>query len=441
MTFILPLSQLDEAPSASTSFPSEASVNSHSLTGAARGLEPNAAIVSSDSPNLLALLLKDIKEIPYNKSGRPKTPSGNYARDWPAYKESQANEQPLFKKILDSACGMIVEPEQGRGRPKVPLADIIFSLAYMIYNNHPVKRFDGYLTDLNNEGFISRVPCGNTLNNYLRQSQVETVLTSIIELLSLPLRAVESDFSVDATGLTPHRYARWVEDRNQDEKKRLWVKLHLTTGNKSNIVTAALVTRGHDADGPKLGHLLEITKSNFKMSSVSADSAYLSGKNVRLISMAGALPLIEFKSNNVLDPQSAKSTLWIELLRLFLQRPYVYVSYYNMRNNVEATFSMIKRKLHARIFSVNRQAQVNEVLLKVLCHNICVLIRALYELKIDITFPAGTSISTEKKETEPAEVPITGGRIIAVRGKRGGRKNPTENSNNKGHQLQMSLFD
>ncbi len=47
---------------------------------------------------------------------------------------------------------------------------------------------------------------------------------------------------------------------------------------------------------------------------------------------------------------------------------------------------MIKRKFGAPVRSKTPVAQVNEVLCKVICHNLCVLVESIYELGIKPTF-------------------------------------------------------
>ena len=53
---------------------------------------------------------------------------------------------------------------------------------------------------------------------------------------------------------------------------------------------------------------------------------------------------------------------------------------------METAFSMIKAKFGASVRAKTPIAQVNEVLCKVLCHNICVLIQSIYELGLEPTF-------------------------------------------------------
>src|ERR1044072_6844443 len=59
---------------------------------------------------------------------------------------------------------------------------------------------------------------------------------------------------------------------------------------------------------------------------------------------------------------------------------------YHKRSNVESTFSMIKTKFGGFVRRQLHAAQVNEVLCKILCHNLCCLIQSSYELGIDASF-------------------------------------------------------
>lgn len=63
-----------------------------------------------------------------------------------------------------------------------------------------------------------------------------------------------------------------------------------------------------------------------------------------------------------------------------------FLAHYHRRSNVETAFSMIKGKFGDSVRSKSDIGQVNEVLCKVLCHNLCVIIQAIHELKIEPTF-------------------------------------------------------
>ena len=66
--------------------------------------------------------------------------------------------------------------------------------------------------------------------------------------------------------------------------------------------------------------------------------------------------------------------------------------HYHKRSNAESAFSMMKGKLGDAVRSKSEVGQINEVLAKVLCHNVCVLIRAARELGIEPTLEAGSGV-------------------------------------------------
>ena len=62
-----------------------------------------------------------------------------------------------------------------------------------------------------------------------------------------------------------------------------------------------------------------------------------------------------------------------------------FLSHYK-RSSVETAFSMIKGKFGDVARSKTEAAQVNELLCRVPCHNLCVLVQAIDELGIEPTF-------------------------------------------------------
>lgn len=77
--------------------------------------------------------------------------------------------------------------------------------------------------------------------------------------------------------------------------------------------------------------------------------------------------------------------LWEKMLLHFQLRREDFLARHHERSNVESTFSMIKAKFRDHVRSKTPVAMVNEVLCKIICHNICVLIQESHELGIDAT--------------------------------------------------------
>lgn len=209
----------------------------------------------------------------------------------------------------------------------------------------------------------------------------------------------------------------------EERTRREWIKVHLVCGVKTNIVTSVITTRGSEADSPLFGRLVEITARNFQMREISADKGYSAAENLRYAILANATPFIPFKSNNRLDADY-KSALWKQILHMYLYRRVEFLAHYNKRNNVEATFRMIKSNFGSRLLSVSRQGQFNEALCKVLCHNICVLIQSMYELGIDPTFCSELAYAS-RSDAKPLGQAMTDSECRKVRNRiTAGLKNP-----------------
>src|SRR5207237_6742374 len=97
----------------------------------------------------------------------------------------------------------------------------------------------------------------------------------------------------------------------------------------------------------------------------------------------GAEPYIAFRSNTRGD---TKCETWNKVFHYYSYHREEYMRHYHRRSNAESAFSMIKSRFGERVRSKTPTAQINEVLAKVLCHNLCVLIQSMYELGVDVTF-------------------------------------------------------
>jgi transposase len=121
---------------------------------------------------------------------------------------------------------------------------------------------------------------------------------------------------------------------------------------------------------------------------MSADKAYLSHKNLQLVANAGGMAYVPFKTNNV-APLQTDNSVWAKAYHLYMYNRETFLPHYHQRSNVESVFSMVKAKFGDAVRSKSDEGMVNEVLCKVLCHNICVLIQSIHELGIEPSFSAG----------------------------------------------------
>jgi transposase len=309
-----------------------------------------------------------------------------YGQNWPAYNRAQTGEKAQFCMLLRDLVASVPTPEQKRGRPSLPLSDMIFSAAFKVYSTVSGRRF---MTDLRNataSGLIANTPHYNSIFNVLDRETLTPILEELITRSALPLRELETQFAVDSTGFgTQCFYRHYSAKYGHDQYSRDYLKLHATVGTKTNVITAAHVTDRDSHDSPILPALVATTVAQFNVEQVSADKGYSSLNNVEAIASMGATPFVAFTNN---AKGNSKSPLWNKLFRYFQMNRDEFLTQYHRRSNAESTFSAMKRKFGEIIRSKTPVAQRNELLLKVLCHNIVCVIHEMSEANVVAMLPA-----------------------------------------------------
>jgi transposase len=319
-----------------------------------------------------------------------------YKQDWPAYDRAQKSEKQRFQVMLHDLCQSIPEPPPSPvgGRPPVPLRDAVFSACFKVYSTLSGRRFTTDLQEARDKGHISRAPSFNTVARVFESPENFDVFKSLVLRSALPLKAIEGNFACDSSGFSGCRYDRWIQYKYGSPMKkvlRAWVKCHIMVGVKTNVVTAVEIFDQHANDGVQLPKLLGTTAKQFTVKEVSADMAYSSHKNLCEVEGVGASALIPFKSNAT----PAQGGLWAKMFHYFQIHREEFLSRYHQRSNVESTFSMVKRKFGDSVRSKTDVAMKNEVLAKLICHNICCVNQEACELGIDPGF--GTELPVESK--------------------------------------------
>lgn len=313
-----------------------------------------------------------------------------YTQDWRSYNAAQTHEKSELQALLYELCQNLPEPEQRRGRPRLSLADIIFSSCFKVYSTVSGRRFATDLREAKARGYLSRLPHYNSVFRYLESEALTPYLYQLISASAMPLQSVETDFAVDSSGFSTGQFMRWFDVKyGEKEDRRMWLKLHLMTGTKTNIVTSVQVSDGYSNDYHHFKPLVNQTAEiGFKMAEVSADKAYLGAENLLTTLRHGAIPYIPFKTNSVphANNYGAKSQLWTRMYHFYSLHRAEFLQHYHKRSNVETTFHMIKAKFGQRLRSKSLTAQINEALCKVLCHNLCVVIQSVHELGIEPAF-------------------------------------------------------
>jgi transposase len=304
----------------------------------------------------------------------------------------------IFLYLLHQLSQGVGSPAQyGPGQRSLPLEDVIFAMAFKVYSTLSTRRFMTDLKDAQAKGYVDQLPSYNSIIRYFESEMLTPYLQMLIEESSLPLASIEEDFAADSSGLSTGVFKRWSEakwgkartefgDKVPNEvNRRDWLKIHIMCGVTTNVVTAVEVTDAHANDSRFFKPLVEATAQNFAMRQVSADKAYLSGKNLQVAVDAHAAPYIPFKVNNT-GKDKKSSDLFKKMFHFYSYNQERFMQNYHKRSNVESTFHMIKAKFGDSLRSKTERAQINEALCKILCHNICCLIQSMYELNLKPKF-------------------------------------------------------
>lgn len=309
-----------------------------------------------------------------------------YPQCWRAYNKAQSVEHDRVQVLLADLCAGVEEPEREegmRGRKPHTLRDRLFACVFKAYSTVSSRRYSCDLAEAHKRGHVSRAIPGLKVPQFFEDAALTPILTRLVHESALPLASVESDFAVDSTGFGTCRYESWIEAKyGAPRRKAVWVKCHAIVGTRTHVVCGVRILEKDSADCPQLIPLLKELKDGFSPKQVSADKGYYSYANFAAIEHLGAEPFIAF-------PKTATGKQGGSLAKAFHYFSFMrqeYLAYYHRRSNVESVFSAVKRKFSGEVRSKTDTAMRNEVLCKLVAHNLCCLIQEQHELGIDPIF-------------------------------------------------------
>lgn len=304
-----------------------------------------------------------------------------YTQDWPAYNVAQATEKRRVRVLLHDLCRNLPElPRDPKPGPKPHLVrDAVFAMAYKVYCGFSARRFSTDLLEAHQAGFITRPIPGMKVTAFHECEEYTPILAALIAKSAAPLAAVETEFAVDSSGFGSSRFEKWYDQKyNVTRNRCVWVKAHVSCGVKTNVVTAVRILDKDAADSPQFGPLVKETARTFTIKEVSGDKAYASVDNFETVAECGGTGFMAFKSNAT----GGAGGLYEKAFHFFSFHREEYMDHYHKRSNIESVFSAIKAKFGDSVRSKTDVAMKNEVLCKLLCHNLCCLIQEQEELGI-----------------------------------------------------------
>jgi transposase len=310
-----------------------------------------------------------------------------YPQAWKAYTAAQTSEVRLFDELLKDLVSEYDQPiaKRGRGRPETPLNTSLYCAIQKVYSQLSSRRAASLFKNSEEREQIKRAPNYNVVNIFLNREDITPILEDLVTITARPLQSVETEFAVDSSGFRTTGFTEYCHQKHGGGKPYKWLKAHICVGVKTNIITAVNVTPGYSADSPEFDPLVTRTaEDGFTTNEVSADMAYSSRDNLALVDELEGVAYIPFKSGST--GRSKGSPIWKKMFRYFQYHEDEFLEHYHKRSNVETTFAMIKMKLGDKLKSKKWISQKNELLCKIIAHNIVVLIHEMFELGIEPNF-------------------------------------------------------
>jgi len=299
-----------------------------------------------------------------------------WPRDEVLYNRIQENEFLNFFDFVRYLSNVVCKSRRMKN-------NIACLLIWHKFPNLSARRAKSFLLFLKKFKIINvNIPCFKTLCNYRAEPIIGNILDELITESSKPLAKIEHDFATDATGIRTNLFSSWYSIRCQKKiRKRDHLTIHITTGVKSNIVTALNVEIKSGNDNKIFREHVDKTAENFKINEWSGDGRYWCKDNCWKINEVGARPYFKVWKNWA--GKSIGCMPWKIMNLESKNNPEEYGKHYHKRSNVEST-NHSKKIIHGnKVYSRLKSSRINEETLRWINHNINVLNRAKYEWDID----------------------------------------------------------
>ena len=312
------------------------------------------------------------------KKGIPTRSS--YPRNWAAYRKVRKDQKELFLSMLADLVEFIPPMPRKRGRG-IDLRSAIVAIVMKVYEAKSADIFMGDYRDARRRGITKTDCCSNTILNYMGRADIEPILKHLIGVSCLPLAEFEDVIAVDSTGFTTSLYTSFFDVKYRGKKEKRYLTAHMGCGVKTKIITAVEISS--QADPVMFPTIFHQSKDRVKVKEVLADRAYSADHIHELVAANKVRAYIEHK---VSDKGVTTGNAFKESVRFFKFNKAEFYQHYGRRSLVESAFSMMKRNFGPHLRSRTETAMKNEVLCKVLCHNIACLLHAMetFDITLDV---------------------------------------------------------
>ncbi len=308
-----------------------------------------------------------------------KTPSPRRHRriDWSRYRHFLRNGWAAVLRTLADLVARFpppfsVRPAGTPGRPPTDPRDVVRFLllrALERWSYDEVHATLAALPELVRTMRFLRLPAAPTVAALVSRIPVpylERLIHSLAETIGRPVE----NLAGDGTGLSTHRFERWVTARVGPSFRHAFVKLHALVATRAQFpfFVAARVTDARTNDVTELVPLLAQLPPNYSLGNVALDKGYISRRNAQAIADRGGWPVIDLKKH-IGRIDAGGMPAWSIMLWDRRHHRREFRCRYRRRAVIEGTFGAFKERLGATIRSRRPERQRTEILVRVVVWN------------------------------------------------------------------------
>lgn len=233
--------------------------------------------------------------------------------------QPQTTEKDKFCALLKELVSSVPSPEQKRGRPQLPLSDLIFAACFKVYSTVSARRFMSDLRGASADGLIDKLPHYNSIFNVLDK---ESLTPTSPAPAHYPRRAA-APLAGNRLRCGLHRL--WTPELLSPLQRQVRARCGTTRLPEDPRHRRHADKRGCRrrrygpvvGDSPMLSPLVTEASDHFNGQRVSADKAYASKLNFELMESLGVQPFVPFKENNTTND----SPTWNRLFHFLPSAP------------------------------------------------------------------------------------------------------------------------
>lgn len=318
---------------------------------------------------------KEINEIRHRFEYKSKEIKENI--DWAAYNQAQIeeidNQLILIKNMVDDAAKRIavqIDPAGREGKPPKNAADkakAVLIQQYFMASDRLAAGLAWFLRVREKLGIKEKLAPKDIERAY-DNSDVIAILMELFAMTNEPLRAKETKFGIDGSGMPRSIKQNYENDKSDEKKKAAYDMLVGMIGLSTKMFTSFDIA-GPGSECRYLPALLKETSERYgRIEAVVADAEFLSRENCSAIADVGAVPYIFPKVGITLN--QGGSVAWKRMLLSLIDDPQEWLEEYHKRSIDETVNSVWKRKYTRPLSREIKDRRKVEVFARVVCFNI-----------------------------------------------------------------------